>query len=454
MRTRQGETTMKQLIVVCFIALYATGAAFSQENVDVSVESSVETSAEKSVETPAKSSAKTPVESSIAISGELKTGVFWYDRTQYAGSKEYKHFDGGFIHNSEDTNWAKGETDYNVFKDKPGRFRLNFQVDHGNIGTKFRFEAVDTDISSANPLVKLSYAFAYGYFWDRQVKISAGKMGDSPWGTGGPEMWRELDTRIGLRFEFIPSFIPFIKPGQLNFGMVLNDLDSGRDSVLQASNGSRGVYFYDIMQESVIGLSYHNDWALLRASYRLDSEADGGRGEMLIYRVEERALQKFVPGLQIFANGYIEGLNIKLTPDEKASGVDTKSMITTTDWLYVQYVPEWFTAQLRAGISTNSTDQGQYYVRASFYYNLFNKLISIGPAFEYAQDYGPNMKGKDGYLRWSIEPMIRFNFASGCYVALLYRYQDDVETWNPTSGDNTTLKTLTNWINLRVLLTF
>jgi hypothetical protein len=81
-------------------------------------------------------------------------------------------------------------------------------------------------------------------------------------------------------------------------------------------------------------------------------------------------------------------------------------------------------------------------------------MVSIGPAFEYAQDYGPNIKGVDGYLRWYVEPMIRFNFASGSYVALVYRYQDDVETWHPTAGDNSTLKTITNWINLRVVLTF
>ena len=415
---------MKQFFAIIFIALFAAGIVFPPE-----------------------------AAAEITISGEFKSGVFWYDRTQYASNKEYGHAEGGFLHNSEDTDWTKGTTDYNSFKEQPGRFRLNFQVDNGNIGTKFRFEAASTDISAAKPLVKLSYAFAYGYFWERQIKISAGKMGDSPWGTGGPEMWRELDTRIGLRFEFIPSFIPFIEPGQLNFGFVLNDLDSGRDSVIQATNGSRGVYFYDIMRETVIGLSYHNDWFLLRSSYRLDSEADGGQGETLIYRVEERALQQFVPGLQIFANGFIEGLNIPLTPEEEAQGTEAKDKISTTNWLYIQYAPELFTSQLRMGLSSYSPDEGQYYIRASFYYNLFDNRVSVGPAFDYAQDYGDNKKG-DNYLRWYIEPMIRFNFASGSYVSLAYRYQDDVETWNPTSGDNTTLKTITNWINLRVVLTF
>jgi hypothetical protein len=358
---------MKQVVVIMFIALFTAGAVFCEET-----------------------------ETKITIGGELKTGLFWYDRTQYDGGEKFGNSQGSFIHNGEDTDWTKGTTDYNVFKEQPGRFRLNFQVDHGNIGTKFRFEAASTDISSAKPPVKLSYAFAYGYFWDRQIKISAGKMGDSPWGTGGPEMWRELDTRIGMRFEFLPSFIPFIKPGQLNVGLVLNDLDSGRDSVIQSSNGSRGVYFDDIMRESVIGLSYFNDWLLLRAAYRLDSEADGERGEKLIYRVEERALQKLVPGLQFFANGFVEGLNISLSPDEEAAGVDAKAMVYTTDWLYLQYAPERFSSQLRFGISTQNQDAGQYYIRGSFYYNLFNKLLSVGPAFEYAQDYGSNRKGAGG----------------------------------------------------------
>jgi hypothetical protein len=50
--------------------------------------------------------------------------------------------------------------------------------------------------------------------------------------------------------------------------------------------------------------------------------------------------------------------------------------------------------------------------------------------------------------------MVRFNFASGSYAALVYRHQEDVETWNPTSGDNSTLQTFTNWVNFRVVLTF
>jgi hypothetical protein len=139
---------MKQLSTIIFIALFAAGIAFSQE-----------------------------AETTVAISGELKTGAFWYDRTQYDAAEKYGNSQGAFVHNGEDTDWTKGTTDYNVFKDQPGRFRLNFQVDHENIGTKFRFEAASTDISSANPPIKLSYAFAYGYFWDRQIKISAGKMG-------------------------------------------------------------------------------------------------------------------------------------------------------------------------------------------------------------------------------------------------------------------------------------
>ena len=414
---------MKRLNIICFVVVFAAGTVFSQET-------------------------------EISISGELKTGVFWYDRTQFDDAGEYGNSTGAFIHNGEDTNWAGGTTDYDVFKNQPGRFRLNFQVERGNIGTKFRFEAASTDFSTPNPEIKLSYAFAYGYFWDRQIKISAGKMGDSPWGTGGPEMWRELDTRVGLRFEMIPGFIPFIKPGQLNFGWVINYLDSGRDAVEQEFNGERGIYFLDIMKESVIGLSYHNDWMLLNASYRFDSEADGGKGETLIYRIEERALQKLVPNLQFFANGIVENLNIPISKQMEEQGVtETGSMISTTNWFYVQYAPEWFTAQVRGGLTSPSRGQGQYYIRASFYYNLFNNLLSVGPAFEYANDYGSGRKG-DNYLRWYIEPMVRFNFANGCYAALVYRFQDDVETWNPTSGDSTTLKTLSNWLNLRVVLTF
>ena len=373
----------------------------------------------------------------VKISGEIKTGAFWYTKkTEGIGSSS-----GGFIHNSEDDTWV-GQID--AYKYQPGRFRLNFQVDKGNVGTKFRFETTSWPTAAAgrtgiNPTAYWSYAFAYGYFWSNQIKVSAGKMGDSPWGSGGPEMWKELDTAIGMRFEFIPSFIPFISPGSLNFGFVLNDLNASSEAVSQTGRSDSNLN--DILHESVLGLSYTNKYLLVHFAYRLDSKADDDIGDRMLYRVEERFIQQYLPGFQIWANGYFEGLNTG----------DANSIIAT-NWLYVQYAPQRFTAQVRFGYDMAQSIK-LYYVRATFLYNLFDNLINAGAACEYAQDAGPNRKGTDTYLRWYIEPQIRVNLNASTYIAFVYRYQDDYQTWNPLTYTNT-LNSKTQWINLRTVFTF
>ena len=370
----------------------------------------------------------------ITISGEIKTGLFWYDND----IDTLRHETGTFIHNNEDTTPANllSRGGYGAYIDSPARFRLNFQVENQNVGVKFRFETTKwPHPSTTRDTIFWGYAFAYGYFWDNQIKISGGKMGDSPWGSGGPEMWRELDTAIGMRFEFIPSFIPFIKPGQLNLGFVLNDMNASIDGALQT--GLLYSSFGDILQESVLGLAYTHDYFLLRLAYRLDSKIDDDKGGKFIYRVEERTIQKFLPGFQIWANGAFENIG-------------TEELVAT-NWLYIQYAPEWFTAQIRVGYDLFG-ESNIFYVRAGFYYNLFNNLLIPGIAFEYAQDSGIGRRGSDDYLRWYIEPQLKLNLGNGTYVAFVYRYQDDYERWN--ISQTTTVNSKTSWINIRVVFTF
>jgi len=381
-------------------------------------------------------------EQAITMSGEIKTGLFMYAR----GVDNLSLDEGAFIANSEDTNFADTKA-IGDLSNSLGRFRLNFIVETENIGTKFRFETTRwPNPSSSTDTIFWGYAFAYGYFLDKQVKISAGKMGDSPWASGGPEMWKELDTTIGMRFEFIPSFIPFIKPGALNIGFVLNDFNAGIDGSMQA--GLSYSTLGDILRESVFGLSYTHDYFHIRAAYRLDSEGDEDVGDKLVYRVEERAIQKILPGFQIFANGFIEGINGRYFSDGKILQSD---VIMSTNWLYIEYAPEAFTAQLRIGYNS-ARGQGIFYTRAKFEYNFLNKLIVPGVAFEYAQDFGPNRLGSDEYLRFFVEPQIRMNFAGNTYIALVYRYQDDYHTWN--LANTATLNARTHWINLRAVFTF
>ena len=388
-------------------------------------------------------------EPTLTLSGEFKTGLLYYDKLSL-GDFPPPPKAVALVANSEDADWTDTK---NPDALTPGRFRLNFQVSAGNIGTKFRFETTKwpklTSTSTVKPELVWGYAFAYGYFWDRQIKVSAGKMGDSPWGSGGPEMWKELDTTIGLRFELIPSFIPFIAPGSLNFGFVLNSFNAGVDGAIQW--GINSSSFLDILQESVFGISYTHEYFLARFAYRLDNVGDEDVGDKMLYRLEERIIKKYLPGFQVFANGWVEGINGKDFDPDTGEKKKAPDYFQTQNWVYVQYTPDMLTAQLRFGYNYYR-EQSVFYVRAGFYYNLFNKLLVPGIAFEYAQDFGPNKLGSDAYLRWYIEPQIRLNFASGTYIALVYRYQDDYHTQN--SALNGQANSRINWVNLRATFTF
>jgi hypothetical protein len=374
---------MKKFIVALLIAVCAAGVVFAQE---------------------------------LQVSGEIKTGFYYFSKqtgTQDPVSE-------GFVHNSEDDSGE--QLLLNPVNRSQGRFRLNLQLVKENIGMKVRFQQLEWRDSSV-PL--WSYAFAYGNFLDDQLKISIGKLGDSPWASGGPEMWKELDTRIGIRTEYIPKFIP-----GLNIGFVLNDMDD------QATQSGRQQTLGDIFMESVLGLGYTNEYVDFRFAYRLDSKCDYTDGDKLIYRIEEKIIQRYVPGFQIWANGSYEGL--------RAEGLTSLWLV---NWLYIQYAPDIFTAQVRLGY--DALDQrGIFYARPSFYYNFFDKFLSVGASFEFGQDFGDNKLYKDSpYLRMVVEPMIKANFG-GASVALVYQYRNEYHT---TGVDEITL---VHALNLRAAFTF
>jgi hypothetical protein len=353
----------------------------------------------------------------LKISGEIKSGLFWYEK-QVGDAPATSE---GYIHNSEDDNTSQ------LLLIQPnrsqGRFRLNLQYDIANVGMKTRFQQTewrDTGIP------RWDYAFAYGNFINNQLKISLGKLGDSPWAAGGPEMWQELDTRIGIRFEIMPNKIP-----GLNIGFVLNDMDG------QPTQAGDTQTIADTLQESAIGANYANDYFLIRAAYRLDSSIDYEAGDKFLYRLEERVIRNYLPGFQIWANGYWEGLRT-------SNKVDVSGM----NWLYVQYAPEMFTAQVRFGLDIVDKHQ-TFYTRASFYYNLFNNLINIGVAFEFAQDFGEGKIYKDSdFLRWFIEPQIRVNLNSNAYMSFIYQNR------NQYTEIGRDVVTKVHLINLRAVYVF
>jgi len=382
-------------------------------------------------------------EDGLKLSGEMKTGFYWY----MMGREGQEGIDqSAFIHNSEDTPWGDAPQTYYNYRLAQGRYRLNFQYDKGNIGTKFRFQTTTwpQSVNDTAGFLSFSYAFVYGYFFDDNLKISAGLMGDSPWGAGGPETWTELDTTVGVRLEFMPQFIPFIAPGSLNLGLVLNNFNGAVEEGAQAGVNKRTLG--DLLNESVLGLSYTHDYFHVRVAYRLDSLVDGVTdGSELLFRLEERAIQKYLHGFQIWANGYYRFFR---TAENVPDGMDA------VNWLYAQYEHDLFITQVRMGYNIKK-ERHTLYARPNFFFKLFNNFLQIGAAFEYAADAGDVKLDKNApYLHWFIEPQIRLNLTSNSYIALVYRYYNDYEFYNYDPSVDGCVNTQVHWINLRAVFTF
>jgi len=322
-----------------------------------------------------------------------------------------------------------------------GRYRLNIEYDNGkNFGMKMRLNWENWSFSNTNAPPEWTYAFAYGNFFDNQMTVSVGKLGASPWGTGGPEMWKELETggAGGVRFEWKPLFVP-----GLNAGFVLNYFNSDRDQGWDPT-GNKPLSLLNILNESILGVSYTTDQFLIRMAYRFDDEVDatqenkmtGGKGEdEFIYRLEEKVLKNYLPGLQVWAIGHLFGLS-----------AERKDIQLFKNWLFVQYAPDLFTAQLRFGYEY-ITSRSDFYIKPTFYLNLFDKLLSVGASFNYCMDFGEGKVGKD-YHYIEFEPKVQLNFTSS-YIAFAYNFrQEYLHPWEGLKPGKEPLKQ-TQWMNLR-----
>jgi len=290
------------------------------------------------------------------------------------------------------------------------------------------------------------YAFGYGNFFDDQITLAIGKLGSSPWGTGGPEMWKELEvTNInpGMRVEFKPEFVP-----GLNAGFVLNNFNGDKD---QGWSSDKPLSLLNILNESVIGVSYTHDYFLVRMAYRFDDQVDAiqgnkytvggveesGQGEdNFIYRIEERVLKNYVPGLQIWAMGDLFGLSAK-----------NEDIQWFRNWLFIQYAPDLFTSQIRVGYDYIN-NRSDFYVKPSFYWNFFDKLLSIGASFAYCQDFGTGKIYEGSPYRYiEVEPKIQLNFSSS-YIAFAYNFrQEYFHPLKDLKGKDPLRQT--QWMNLR-----
>jgi hypothetical protein len=363
----------------------------------------------------------------LKIGGEVKTGIYWRE-FQDAGAPVDTNTS---LHSMDDA--GSGE----------GRIRMNFDYDNGNgFGIRIRY---NQETMNQN-FMDLSYAFGYGNFFDNQMTVSIGKLGGSPWGTGGPEMWKELEnyTFGGMRVEWKPGFIPETA-GKLNVGFILNWFNDPREAAGDQKGGDRQTLL-DILQESVIGASYTHSLFMARLAYRFDSPLDqkdrgitpeDTEGGELVYRVEEYMLRKALPDLSVWALGHLQGV-----------GSNRSDLKLFKNWLFVQYAPDLFTAQLRFGYEFMES-RSRFFAKPTFYLNLFDKLLSVGASFTYAQDFG-NGKIWEGspYETIELEPKIQLNFSSSD-IAFVYNWKR--EYINPNYDQRRNLEPIrqTQRMNLR-----
>jgi len=397
----------------------------------------------------------------LSVSGELKTG-FYMDSEKVGNLKPTSS--GGMKNTESDS--GSGEA----------RARLNFHYDYDHIiGLRIRFQVIPGGAGPHYPV--WDFAYAYGNLFNEQLKISAGLLGESPWGSGGPELRYDLETRhnlridettglIGIRFEYTPSFLQ-----GLNLGFVLNQTDLYLDKSIREQS------FGELLQESVLGIAYEHDYFAVRFGYRLDSEMDKyenirmNEGARFTYRLEERALNTLLPGMQIWLNGYYYGLG---SEKRHSSKVFMPPPEFFDNWLYFLYDNENFTAKfnvhlgmyqkyLFAGLDPSVPSKRDDYQALefipAFYYKFFNNFMWAGLRLGLGMEFGNGKVYRDSpYQFIFIEPQVRLNFTGSAYVALVYNFTDSYAF--PNSETNPALKVRAgdksqkHQVNLRVVYTF
>jgi hypothetical protein len=357
------------------------------------------------------------------FTGEMKTGVYWESRQK--GDDEPKQIMelGNSDGDSGGFNPATG------FTNIPGRFRLNLEFKPiTSIGFRVRFE----DSTFTGRTIAWAYSYAYGNFLDDQLKISAGKLGDSPWKTGGPELNTSIDETYinsfaGMRTEYKPAFIP-----GLNVGFVLSPPNY---NLAKTDEG-----FASFISETVIGLAYAGDLFDVRFSWRFDGadldnyqDADG---HSMVYRLEEKAFRQYVPGFSISANGIWEGL---------VDGLDKK--LNLQNWLYIAFKEHNIDSELRVGYQAANNEGGSIHrhmltVKPIFFYRAVS-LLSVGITVIFSKDFG-DISQVD-YDNLTVEPQIKITFNPNAYVAFVYGYQQI-----PRIG----LMEKADYVNLRLVYSF
>lgn len=341
----------------------------------------------------------------LTFSGEVKSGVYWENMKEGDGESK----DTAQLGNNDDAGYPG-----------PGRIRLNAELKKAAIGFKVRWE---TSAFQNNIAPNWSYAYAYGNFINDQIKLSAGKLGDSPWATGGYEINSSLDDgKAGLRTEVKPGFLP-----GLNLGFVLNEAD--------ATLGQADKTVETLLGETIIGVSYVHEFFEVRFAYRFDSKNDMNllkdEGSKFVYRVEEKILNNFVPGLSVWANGKYDGL-----------AAEEEGVTRMVNWVYLQYASGSLDTQLRMGFDLGYK-KSVFTIKPVVSYNITD-ILTLRLTFQYDKDTG-EIAIPSPYTTLAVEPLVRINFGP-MYVDFAYGYNSAY-----TAEDR--VKT-THYANLRFVYTF
>ena len=403
----------------------------------------------------------------LTVSGEIKTGI-------YAEQEQIGNLDpvakGGATNNDGDSGSGNA------------RIRLDFRFVYENMGLRVRFQIEPVDLGPFRP--KWSFAYAYGNLFDEQLTISAGLLGESPWGTGGPRLRSEPETReyigynalsgdpytaveglMGIRFEYKPAFVP-----GLNVGLVLNQPD-------QVAIDIQNQTFGDVLGESVIGAAYEHDYFAVRVGYRFDSKADTykngmNEGGRLTYRLEERVLKTLVDGMRIWLNGDYYGIGCEQQDILKMIGgnpvnVPLGSGEYFINWLYWLWDARDFIAQFDICFavykSYNNEDfrpiERQEYqsmeFRPAFYYKFFDNLLQAGLALGFGVELGPGKTyASSPYQYISVEPQVRLNIGANACIAAVYNFTDKYAWFDEIEIQRRGEKSVKHSVNIRAVYTF
>ncbi|MCL2410248.1 MAG: hypothetical protein FWC97_01265 [Treponema sp.] len=363
----------------------------------------------------------------IDFSGQMKTGVFWVYHYYEDEHGNEASFTSASFHNNHISIGNPASQ---------GRLRLDLNVTSNNVGVILRLE----QFSFTTPgNTWWTHAFAFGNFFDDQLRFSIGRLGLSPWAAGSDDIQHELDGQLlGIRTEVFLNSIP-----GFSFGFTLSDWNSYLDP-----NFTRDISH--ILLESVIGVSFTNNSFHGSLAWRLDSEADGHRqwdpdifmfrvyqeGHEMMYRAELRFLHNIIPYFSIVANGWWSGI----FAEESERSV-------YKNWLYFSLAPQAFRTNLDLGLQINGTDSHLFTARAGFHYNVL-PFLSIGSDFSGVINFGANSTTRDIPLHFfSIEPQIRVSFSPGIYAALVYSFYDGFVEQHQRMQRG-------HWMNLRTVITF